>query len=64
MSIYDKHKKIEKRRENLSFCEECNKKEQCGRGCMALQIEANGLYYELDPICPELNKKAELTFSK
>lgn len=49
-------RKIEKRREKLSFCEECTKKEQCGRGCMALQIETNGLYSELDPICPELNK--------
>lgn len=43
-----------KRREKMSFCNQCGQKEQCGKGCLALQKTEDGLYYGLDPICPEI----------
>lgn len=49
-------RKKEKRKEKLSFCNECNRKQDCGRGCMALQIKDNKVYYDLDPICPNLHQ--------
>lgn len=48
-------RKKEERKEKLSFCNECSKKQECGRGCPALQIRNNKLYYALDPICPNLH---------
>ena len=47
--------KNEKRKEKMSLCKECSKKQECGRGCPALQISDNKLYYGLDPICPNLH---------
>lgn len=43
-----------KRREKMSFCNQCSQKEQCGKGCLALQKTDEGVYYGLDPICPEI----------
>ena len=48
--------KLTKREENMKFCEDCSKKTECGKGCMALQINEKGLYLGLDPICPRLAK--------
>ena len=48
-------RKKEKREETVSLCKECSKKQECGRGCPALQISDNKLYYGLDPICPNLH---------
>lgn len=49
--------KKEKRREKMKFCKECAQNDMCGKGCLALQIRDNSLYYNaLDPICPALNK--------
>lgn len=48
-------RKKEERKEKLSFCNECSRKQDCGRGCPALQIVDNKLYYALDPICPNLH---------
>ena len=39
----------------MSLCKECSKKQECGRGCPALQINDNKLYYGLDSICPNLH---------
>ena len=47
--------KNEKRKEKMSLCKECSKKQECGRGCPGLQINDNKLYYGLDPICPSLH---------
>ena len=44
-----------KRKEKMSLCKECSKKQECGRGCPALQINDNKLYYGLDSICPNLH---------
>lgn len=43
-----------KRREKMRYCAECSKIEQCGRGCMALQLNQNDIYNGLDPICPQI----------
>lgn len=51
--------KLAKRREKIKFCELCSQKEECGRGCMALQINQKGVYSGLDPICPVLEKQME-----
>ena len=48
-------RKKEERKEKLSFCNKCSMKQDCGRGCMALQITDNKIYYALDPICPNLH---------
>ena len=48
-------RKKEERKEKLSFCNECSRKQDCGRGCPGLQIKDNKLYYGLDPICPNLH---------
>lgn len=42
------------RREKMSYCDQCSQKEQCGKGCLALQKTEDGVYYGLDPICPEI----------
>ena len=47
--------KNEERKEKMSLCKKCSKKQECGRGCPALQISDNKLYYGLDPICPNLH---------
>ena len=47
--------KNEKRKEKMSLCKECSKKQECGRGCPGLQINDNKLYYGLDSICPNLH---------
>ena len=47
--------KKEERKEKLSFCNKCSRKQECGKGCPALQIKDNKLYYALDPICPSLH---------
>lgn len=49
--------KIKERRENISFCQECSHQLDCGKGCVALQSNENGLYLGLDPICPEWGKR-------
>ena len=51
-------RKKEERKEKLSFCNECTRKQDCGRGCPGLQIKNNKLYYGLDPICPNLHSNA------
>lgn len=51
-------RKKEERKEKLSFCNECARKQDCGRGCPGLQIKNNKLYYGLDPICPNLHPNA------
>ena len=43
-----------KRIEEMRFCDKCDKNDYCGRGCMALQNTKKGVYYGLDPICPEI----------
>ena len=48
-------RKNEERKEKMSLCKECSKKQECGRGCPALQINDNKLYYGLDSICPNLH---------
>ena len=48
-------RKNEERKEKMSLCKECSKKQECGRGCPGLQINDNKLYYGLDPICPSLH---------
>ena len=47
--------KKEERKEKLTFGNKCSRKQECGRGCPALQIKDNKLYYALDPICPNLH---------
>ena len=43
-----------KRREKMSYCKQCSQIDQCGKGCMALQLNQNDVYYGLDPICPKI----------
>lgn len=38
----------------MKFCDQCSQNDHCGKGCMALQITENGVYYGLDPICPSI----------
>lgn len=49
-------KKLE-RNKKLTYCRNCTEKNDCGKGCMALQINKNMLYSGLDPICPVLQKE-------
>lgn len=43
-----------KRREKMKYCNQCSQNDRCGKGCMALQMTKNGVYYGLDPICPKI----------
>ena len=43
-----------KRQEKMRYCEHCSQNDQCGKGCMALQITKDNIYYGLDPICPKI----------
>lgn len=48
-------RKKEERKAKVSLCKECRRKQECGMGCPALQINDNKLYYGLDSICPNLH---------
>lgn len=48
-------RKKAERIEKVRYCKDCSKNQECGRGCPALQIRDNKLYYGLDPICPNLH---------
>lgn len=46
---------IQLREKNIDFCDKCDNKINCGKGCMALQIK-NKEYNGVDPICPQVMK--------
>ena len=48
---------IEKRKNSIELCEKCTYRDNCGRGCLALQIDdKNSEYYGVDPLCQMIKK--------
>ena len=48
---------IEKRKNSVELCKKCTYRDNCGRGCLALQIDdKNSKYYGVDPLCQMIKK--------
>lgn len=50
-------KLINNRKERIEYCTNCDRNKECGKGCVAFQINANNKLKGMDEVCPKIRKE-------